>query len=263
MKKATRIFLFTAMAVCIFGNNLQAQETVPRKLLLSVRAGVDLPTTGMFNGEVTDYLIGFRNSSTLVFPQLTFEYYVNNRIGFDIDIQNSFGPAVSSRSVAFNNAIAARFTNFDYFVIPSADAVDQSSFRSTLGVVYRWEYGKFLFFNRVFFGATIITVENLDVVLKEKDTHIYYNLDWNYGEEAQVDFFTVGTSFTAAYPLTNRILVSAQINYGFFNNNLVFKEQLTNLFTEEVVQTRDIVYNNSVHAISFTAGLTFDIQRKK
>jgi len=251
-----------------FGLFGQPAPTEYKRWFLKPAAGINIPITNLFSGEVTDPLIEYDNN-TYYWQLISGNYFINEKWGIEFTFQTGESTRRSDRVNRFYTDMQNTY-NDNFYVVPftpaqysEPDIFGGSIERSYLGIVYRIQNSKILLLPKFLIGITSFYTDWGKVTLKEKGTNTVFKLSYSTGKRPS-DHFTIASSFTFGYRLSKFILANVDVIYSFFKPDIVFSEEIRNTYTEELV-SRSIVYNKNIHTITIGAGIIIELRtiRKK
>src|SRR5690554_6694939 len=240
----------------------QDQNRVNSKWHLNPGAGLNLPISKLFLGEITDNLIEF-SDHTYYLKFISASYFFNDRWGLEFAFQTNVSKSILDRADRFNAQIEdeygeAYFVTYGY-ATSYYDETDITSgySRGSFGLVYRIEKPKYIILPKIFFGTTAFDADRGFASLKERGAHTVLELSYN-SKNGSGDNLMIAPAISVGYRISNRFLVSFDVVYSYFKVDFQYTKELRNTFTGEV-WTESIIYNRNIHTLSIGAGLIIEL----
>jgi hypothetical protein len=220
--------------------------------------GTNIPLTKFLKGETTDDLLSYDDRSYYL-QYLSFAYFFDQHWGAELTIHPSTSQNISGRSERFIKSVTKEY-EADYYVTPSSggENSDDNIFtggitRSYLGVIYRFEIKRFMIYPKVFGGITSFTADWGKAILKQKNSNTILQLDYNTEKRPQ-DNFTIASSVTCGYKLTENIAVNVDVLFSHYKGHSTFIKKITDLNSEKSTE-QEYTYRNNIYTLSIGAGL--------
>ena len=128
-----------------------------------------------------------------------------------------------------------------------------------LGVVYRYETPKIVILPKMLIGVTSFHSTYGIIYLKEKNTNNISQLSYDPKTYTN-NYFTLAPSLTFGYRLSERILANIDFTYSFYQTNIEYTKEHTNLFTQNKT-TENISYKKGISTISVGAGIIIELRK--
>jgi hypothetical protein len=260
MRKLFIFFFLAVFSFSVYGQDSRAYQSRWQTRFL---AGANIPITGLLQGAETDYLLVYDDNS-FSWQVLSLTYFFHQRWGVDFSFQHLTSSSSQLRRIrddSFAASIQARVGE-NYYVLDARAALDRvflNDFaRGFLGIVYRFETGRFYAYPRFAIGLTRFHTDVGSADLKRKNSNITYRLHYT-SNEVFAHNFTLAPSISFGYKLTNRLFLNADIMFSYFRPNIVYEKTRTNLFTNRSTVER-FNYRRGVSSLSLGAGLIFVIR---
>ncbi len=234
-----------------FGNYSAVWQTKPS-------FGYTLPLTKLLKGNVTDYLLEY-DDMTVYWQVISLTCFFHRHWGIEFNYQANSSRNISKRADRFLEYQHAAYDT-DYYVTPSTGAsYDQFSIiggdveRGYLGLIYRIEKGRFLFYPKLSIGVVSFYSDWGEAYLKEKNANTVLQLSYSSGQRPN-DHFALATSATIGYKLSNRCFLNADVLVSRYKTDITYVKTTTDLNTGgQLFET--IGYQKQIYNLCLGAGL--------
>ncbi len=237
------------------------QSTVQVKIL----AGVNLPVTNLLKGLETDYLLQYDDRS-FYWQAASTTLFFHRHWGVEFNYQASLSNYIDQRESRFKDWAYQQY-NDNYYVQASTSALSKGDMnysdryflgdihRGYLGMVYRFESGKFYVYPKLGIGIMSFKIEYGSIHLKEKKSNNEFEIYYS-GPTGGNNMFTLAASTSFGYKLFNRMYINADIMFSYFRTDFTIKKTFSDLNTKEEL-TEYINYTQNNYPLSLGVGLIF------
>lgn len=228
---------------------------------LGAGAGINLPVTKLLKGRATDHLVNYSNTSTNLFYSIGVFFHPRWGIEFSFGGINSPRP---NRKEKFYTALQTQYP--DQYVIEPVTEFRRYDFnsaptiRAMVGITYRWEKKRWLFYPKLSFGTTELNTNDHVAYLKEKGGNHYQQLAFLYPSYSGPGAFTVGLAGVVQYRINRWLVVSGALNTTYFRSNFAFNKTIQDLETKTMILTETIRYKEPVFTATPQVGLLLSLK---
>lgn len=260
--KATLLISLTLCCFQVYGQDVSGWNYT-LKWQANPSIGVNIPLTKLLSGRITDNLIDYADNTAYV-QLITASYFFNKHWGLDFNYQGSFSDKASAKNKRFTNKIQNEYQD-RYFVTSSSDisyfATPFGNFsRGLLGVIYRIENKRLLLYPKLSMGITSFSVATGEALLKEKNSNTVLRIAYS-PDRISYDRFTIASSLTAGYKMTNRIFLNVEVLPSYYRTDFSFTKSITDQNSGER-STEKIEYQKDIFTLSLGAGVIFALYSK-
>jgi hypothetical protein len=258
--------LFFIGCILFLTINSYAQDSscYKAKWQLNPSFGFNIPITKLLKGQTMDYMFEYDDHSYYL-QVLSATYFFSKHWGLEFNYQGGSSKHIAQRSTNFLNAITAQYEKSYYILDPYNSANDDNYNiiggyiqRGYLGIVYRIEKKRLIFYPELSIGFTSFYTDWAEVYLKEKNSNNVLDLQYSTVQMPK-DNFTLAASAKIGYKISKRFSVAMDLSVSYYETNIPLTTTLTDLNSgNATVETYN--YNNTIFTLSVGAGLIMTIK---
>ena len=248
-------FFFLKILICsVCGQDLLAYKAKWQTRFLT---GVNIPITKLLQDIETDYLLQYKDYSYCIeLPSVS--YFFHKHWGVNLNLRIGGSSKLRDRTDNFIAKVQSIYGE-NYFVSAETNETKEVFHQPFLGVIYRLETNKFYIYPTLSIGGTAIYTNYWQAHLKEKNSNNEYGLFLSKNKSSNGLFFTVATSVSFGYKLSERVFLNADVMFSHFSPSFMFEKEFVNLYTKESsVEYFD--YKKDIFTLGLGAGLIIVIR---
>lgn len=209
---------------------LEAQEVglYESKLQINPAIGGLFSTTNLFAGEAPDHLIVF-NNNVGYWQVVSATYFFHRRVGVQFDVQLA-GLKRNNINV-LRERVLNEFGADQYYLLDKYQGLNTSSGsygRGLIGLVYRFEVGRWFFNPKMSVAFSQIRCNETTVFLKQKDSHQTYEVRF-YPKTSMKGIPVYIGGLSAGYKLSSRVYIHADITANYFRSGITYYKSIRNV----------------------------------
>ncbi len=244
MRKIIILILFSLPSI------LQAQTEMPKRMIIDFTTGINVNLLEPKFGNASDCLLSTKTISPFIKGR--FSYFFSSRWGAFVDLKIA---SATHSGKDYSNIIPDRYYNLgDDFNVNSGAAL----FNGSIGGTYRIENKNWSIRTRLGIGIGEMLAKNPDFTIKEKGNNNLYYIKYTAGDRyMEVDdlpFLNPGISLGYKY---NNILFNVDIDYTQFIQKASYTYELTDAYTQEVIEKRKFAPKNLSGNLEIGLGVSF------
>jgi hypothetical protein len=257
-----RVLVFVGLFIfCAFSIKAQNSAMLPAYkdiVQLKPSYGFNFPLTKLLNNSTVDDLLEYSdNSDYLQIYGVTF--FSKKHWGVELNYQAVNTHMPDNNYNRFKQKMEAAY-DANFYVNTSSSAEYGSIFpligqvnKGYIGLVYRYERGRFFYYPKVNLGITSFQANWGKVKLKEKNTNRYDEIMFEPNKRP-VDMLFFGVSQSAGLKLNKYIYLNFDSMLGFTYTNLSYTKTQTQLASKQST-IENISYKNYLATLSAGLGL--------
>jgi len=229
---------------------LQAQTESPKSIIIDITTGINVNLFEPKFGNASDCLFSTKTLSPFIKGR--FSYFFSSQWGAFVDLKIA---SATHSGKDYSNMIPNRYYNLgdDFNINNSATLHDGS-----IGGTYRIENKNWSIRTRLGIGIGEILAKNPDFNIKEKGSnnlyYIIYTAGDRYLEVDELPFINPGISLSYKY---DDLLFNVDINYTQFIQKTSYTYELTDAYTQEVIEKRKFASKNLSGNLEIGLGVSF------